>query len=88
MIAPSVASVTSVANDKDDNEIIPGTVHKYLGICLKAEENPGKPQLETVRPVIASNGVPFLQIRSVGTHSTSGREKEGKKEGWEVLNVS
>ena len=34
-----------------------------------------------VRPVIASNGVPFLQTRSVGSHSTSGREKEGKKEG-------
>ena len=34
-----------------------------------------------MRPVIASNGVPFLQIRSVGSHSTSGRGKEGKKEG-------
>ena len=33
-----------------------------------------------VRPVIASNGVPFLQMRSVGSHSTSGREKEGNKE--------
>ena len=27
-IAPSVASVTSVANDKGDNEMIPGTVHR------------------------------------------------------------
>ena len=33
-----------------------------------------------VRPVITSNGVPFLQMRSVGSHSTSGREKEGIKE--------
>ena len=33
-----------------------------------------------VRPVIASNGVPFLKMRSVGSHSTSGREKEGNKE--------
>ena len=33
-----------------------------------------------VRPVIASNGVPFLQMRSGGSHSTSGREKEGNKE--------
>ena len=33
-----------------------------------------------VRPAIASNGVPFLQMRSVGTNSTSGREKEGEKE--------
>ena len=37
-----------------------------------------------VRPVIASNGAPFLQMRSVGSHSTSGWEKEGIKErmGW------
>ena len=38
-----------------------------------------------VRPVIASNGVPFLQIRLVGSHSTLGREKKGIKErtGWD-----
>ena len=30
----------------------------------------------TVRPVIASNGVPYPQMRSVGSHSTWGREKE------------
>ena len=34
---------------------------------------------DAVRPVIASNGIPFLEIRSVGSHSTSGRDKEGKK---------
>ena len=49
-----------------------------------AEENTRKPQLgdrlKAVRPVIASNGVPFLQMRSVGSHSMSGREKEGNKE--------
>ena len=33
-----------------------------------------------MRPVIATNGDPFLQMRSVGSHSTSGREKEGIKE--------
>ena len=53
----------------------------------------GKPQKTSARrpsdegavqPVIVSNGVPFLQMRSVGSHSTSGREKEGNKErtGW------
>ena len=33
----------------------------------------------------SSHGVPFLQMRSVGSHSTSGSEKEGIKErtGWE-----
>ena len=30
--------------------------------------------------MIASNGVPFLQMRLVGLHSTLIREKEGKKE--------
>ena len=44
-LAPSVASVTSVANDKGDNEMILGAVHRSAGICLKAEENPRKPQL-------------------------------------------
>ena len=33
------------ANDKDDNEVIRGAVHRSLGIYLIAEENPGKPQL-------------------------------------------
>ena len=32
----------------------------------------------TVRAVITTNGAPFLQMSSVGSHSTSGREKEGK----------
>ena len=39
-LAPSVTSVTSVANNN-----IPGTVHRSPGICLTIEENPGKPQL-------------------------------------------
>ena len=33
-----------------------------------------------VRPVIISNGVLYLQMRSLGSHSTSAVEKEGKKE--------
>ena len=42
-LAPSVTLVKSKANDKGDNEIIPRAVHRSLGICLTAEENPGKP---------------------------------------------
>ena len=38
-LAPSVASVRSVANDKGDNEMILGAAHRSPGICLKAEEN-------------------------------------------------
>ena len=44
-LAPSVASVMSVTNDKGDNEMILGAVHSSPGICLTYEENPGKPQL-------------------------------------------
>jgi hypothetical protein len=44
-LLPSVTSVMSVANDKDDNEMILGTVQRSPDICLTAEENPRKPQL-------------------------------------------
>ena len=59
-LAPNVSSITSSANDKGDNEMIPGAVHKSPGICLKVKENPENSQLgdrlmKTVRPVIASN---------------------------------
>jgi hypothetical protein len=33
-----------------------------------------------IRSLIISNGVPSLQMRSVGSYSTSETEKEGKKE--------
>ena len=36
-LASSVASVTSVATDKRDNEIILGAVQRSLGICRTAE---------------------------------------------------
>ena len=45
-LALSVRSVTSVTNAKSNNEIIPGAVHRSPGICLTAEKNLGKPQLE------------------------------------------
>jgi hypothetical protein len=32
-------SVTSVANDKGDNEMILGAVNRSPGICLTAEKN-------------------------------------------------
>ena len=52
--------------------MLPEAVRGSPGIFLTAEESP--------EPVIASNGVPFLQLRSVESHSDSGREMEGKKE--------
>ena len=36
-LAPSVVSVTSIANDNDDNEMIPGAVHRFSGTCLMVE---------------------------------------------------
>ena len=42
--APSVASVTSVGNDKGDNEMILGAVHRSC-VCLTDEENLRNPQL-------------------------------------------
>ena len=79
---PLSPSVPSVTNDKDDNEIIPGAVHRSLGICLTAEENPEKPQLgDRLKKGLCDHSspqmVPYLHIRSLGSHSTSGR-KEGK----------
>ena len=44
-LAPNVASVTSVANYKGDNEMILGAVHRSPSICLTAEENSRKLQL-------------------------------------------
>ena len=69
------------------------TMRWYRELCtgLLAEETPGNLRgdrlMKDVRPVISSNGVPFVQIKSVGSHSTSGREKEGKKEKIRKRNV-
>jgi hypothetical protein len=38
-LGSSVTSVMSVANDRGDNEMIPGAVHRSPGIYLTAEEN-------------------------------------------------
>ena len=72
-LAPSVTSVTSV-NVKGDNYMI-------FGIYLTVEENSSKTHLgddliKAVRPVIASNEAPYLQLRSVTSHSTSGGRME------------
>ena len=71
-------------SDESFNEVVPGALHISLGICLTAEENPEKPQLgdrmmKTVRPVIVWNGVPYLQMRSVGSQHV--RKGEGGKKG-------
>ena len=67
-----------------DNEMLSGAMHRSPGIYFTVEGNPRKPQLgdrlmKVVRPVIASNGVSYLQMRLVDSHSTPGREKKGKR---------
>ena len=44
-LAPSITSVTLVANEKGDNGMIPGAVRRSPGICFTAEENHETPQL-------------------------------------------
>ena len=78
--SPGITSATSVANDKDDNGMILGMCKDLLAFILQLRKTSARRLLmKAVQPVIASNGVPFLQMRLVALHSMSGREKEGKK---------
>ena len=60
--------------------------HRFPGICLTAEENPRKPQIgDRLMKGLCDQSSPqmgsiSLQMRSVVSHSTLGREKEGNKE--------
>ena len=62
------------------NEMILGPVHKVISWqLLTAEETSEKPDLEgrlvkTGPPAIASNGVPYLQMRWVRSPSTSEKD--------------
>ena len=69
-LAPSVASVTSVGY----NRVI---MRWYHGLCTGLLVF--ALSMKAMRPIIASNGVPLLQMRSVCSHSTPGREKERNK---------
>ena len=42
--SPLPLSVASVANDKGDNEMIQGAMHRSPGICHTAEENTARKQ--------------------------------------------
>ena len=75
---PLDPSVTSVANDRVIMKLCRELCTDILAFALKLRKTSARtPSNEGVmRPVIASNGVPFLQMRSVESYSTSGREKE------------
>ena len=68
-------------NVNGDNEVKPRAVHVSPGIYLTAQENSGKPELgeplKALRPhSYISNVVFYLQMRLVGSHSTSWRREE------------
>ena len=53
-----------------NNEMIPWAVHRSPGLsygCGKPQL--GDPLMKAMRPVISSNGVPYLQMTSVGLHN-------------------
>ena len=84
-LAPSVTSVTSVANDKYDNEMILGLCTDLLAFALQLKKQPKtstrRPYDEgAVRLVIASNAVRFLQTSSYNrTARQEGRREELRK---------
>ena len=72
------------ANDKGDNEVKSGAVHRSPGICLTAEENPEKTSArrrsdELCKTIYRLNWSPLPPNRSIGSHITSEREKRKKK---------
>ena len=79
---PELSSL--LADVKGDNEVKPRALQRSLGIYIMAEENHRKPQvgdhmIKSIKSVIASNGVPYLQMKSLVSHSTSERRKGRKK---------
>ena len=84
-LTPSVTSVTSLAN-KGDNEMIPEAVDRSPGICLTAEENPGKPQLgDRLLKGLCDQSLPQMgpfppnEVGRIAQHIRDGdRRKKGK----------
>ena len=73
------------ANDKGDNDMITGLCTLLLAFTLTAvgklrNTSARIPSMKAVRPVIATNGVLYSQMRSVGSFRTSEKEKAGQKE--------
>jgi hypothetical protein len=67
-------------NNEGDNEMIPRTVHRSSGIYLR-KSAAKRPSMEAGRPVIASNGTAYFQIRSVGSHRALGSVKKERRKG-------
>ena len=77
--APSVTSITSVANDRVTMKWSRRLCTDLLAFSLQLRKTSARrPSMKAVLQVIPSNGVPYLHMRSVGSHITSGVGKEGK----------
>ena len=77
---PLALSVIQLPNDKGDNEMIVRLCSDLLAFTLQLRKTRKSlargPSMKAVRLVIASNGGPYLQMRSVGSYRTSGTKKE------------
>ena len=74
-----------LANDKGDNEVKPGAMHRFPGIYLMAEENPGKSQLgDNLMKAVTSHCLKWGPLRytdvgRIAQHNRYEEEKEGRK---------
>ena len=82
---PLAPSVTSVAKDNDDNEVIQGAVYRSPGSCLTAEESPGKLQLgyRLMKGLCDQSSFQMGSFppNEVGRIAQHVRKGEGRKEG-------
>ena len=75
----SVQSHLSV-NDKGDNDMIPGAMHRCLGIYLTGEEYPGKSRLGDHLSDLSSSQMGSLPLNEAGRITQRVRKEEGRKE--------
>ena len=71
-------------DDMGDSEMMPGAVHKSPVICLTAEENPEKAQLEDhltkfCNQLSPQNGVPYIhEVDRIAQHVRKGEGRKGR----------
>ena len=77
---PLAPSVTSVANDKDDNEIIPGAVHRSLAFALQLSKTQLEDRLmkglcDQSSPLMGS--FPPNEVAWIAQHVNKGERRKG-----------
>ena len=83
-LIPSDTSDILVTNDKGDNEIFLGAMHRSPGICLMAEKNPGEQLRGRLMKGLSHHSLPqmgFLSFKLGRLDRTAHEEGEGRKEG-------